>query len=444
MEACVNPGSDLDHQRLAVGEDDRGDVPTDESFPESVRLPIDFDRSVCIDPPDEGHPAPSQRQVKAALVISIDGQRKRGRESPEVSSVADEPLAWIAGASVGDAQGPVGLVEMVVAQECLIRAPEGAEIGTGMTEHALLPEIVEALDVGIPARFAGRDEHEMDPQEQVQPHDQREAMRIPPAAGGRHLVVDLRDPRQPEPAPGLHEVLAEPVRGLLATLGGCHPPAHHGKRVNRIEAGDPLGTPEMARAHQIGLVEVTREAGPGSGIGLATTLAAAGAPLGITVPPEDSLDRAEGRQGTAPLSLQLEVDHFGPESRKARPAGPRLLQGFSDLHHAGDHTLGGASGLPLGRSAARAQAGPAFCLVPTQPLGQPGTSSPQALQDDAKSDSRSVQLDRSTPTLILISCVRRRALPGSEILGRLPQSLRPDSSRCVEGSTVLDVMKGTP
>ena len=50
VEAFVNPGTDLDHQRLAVGEDDRGDVTTDESFPEGIRLPVNFDRSLGIDP----------------------------------------------------------------------------------------------------------------------------------------------------------------------------------------------------------------------------------------------------------------------------------------------------------------------------------------------------------------------------------------------------------
>ncbi len=86
VEAFVEAGADFDHQRLLVGEDGRCDVATDESSPDGVWLPVDFDRSLCIDAPDEGDPSPSQGKAEAAPVISIRSQRERGWESPEVPS----------------------------------------------------------------------------------------------------------------------------------------------------------------------------------------------------------------------------------------------------------------------------------------------------------------------------------------------------------------------
>jgi hypothetical protein len=443
-EVFVETSTDFDHQRAAVGEDGSRDVTTGKSPAEKIWLAVDLNRSLCIDSPDEGDPASGQRKAESTSVIPIRRQGKAGREGPEVRSVALEPLAWISGADLRGSQGPMRLVEVVVAQEGLIGASEGAEIGAGVAEDSLLPEIVEALHVGISPRFSGRDKEQMDAQEQMQPHDQREAVGVPAPAGRRHLIVDLGDPRKPQPAPGLHEMLTEQLGGLVAALGGRHAAADHGEGVDRVEAADPLGTPEMAGSHEVGLVKVSGEAGAGSRIGLATALSAARAPLGVAVPPEDPLDRAEGRQGTHSATLQLELDHFGPNSSKAGTAGPRLLQGFSDLHHAGDHPIRGAPSLPLGRSATRPESCPSLIPVTVQPLGQPGTDSPQALQDDLKSNPLSVQLDCPTSKLILIARTRHGALPGSEILGRLSPILPSKSSRCGEGSQVLDVMKVTP
>jgi len=100
-----------------------------------------------------------------------------------------------------DPQRPVGLAEVVVAQERLVGAPEGPEIGTAMLEHPLLPEIVEALHVGIAPRCAGRNEEEMDAQEQMQAHDEREAMGVSAPAGRGHLVIHLRESGRPQRAP---------------------------------------------------------------------------------------------------------------------------------------------------------------------------------------------------------------------------------------------------
>ena len=347
-EAFVEAGANLDHQCLTMGENGGRDVTTGKSPAEKIRLAVDLNRSLCIDSPDEGDPAPGQGKAEPPSVIPIRRQGKPGREDPEVRSVALEPLAWIAGADLRGSQGPMRLLEVVVAQEGLIGPSEGAEIGAGVAEDSLLPEIVEALHVGISPRFSGRDKEQMDTQEQMQPHDQREAVGVPAPASRRHLVVNLGDSGEPQPVPGPHEMLAEQLGRLVTTLGGRHTPAHHGEGMDRVEAADALWTPEMARSHEVGLVEVSGEAGSGSGIGLAAALLAARAPFGVAMPPEDPLDGAKRRKGTHPSALQLELDHFGPDPGKAEAAGPRLLQGFSDLHHLGDDALGCSSGLPLG------------------------------------------------------------------------------------------------
>ena len=181
--------------------------------------------------------------------------------------MALEPLARGAGAVLGGPQGPMGLAEVGVPEEGRIGPPEGAEVGRRVAEDPLLPEIVEALHMGVSARLPWGDEDQMDPQEQVQPHDEREGSGVSAAARGGHLVIDLRHPRHSQPAPGPHEMRAEELGGLVAALAGGDPSAHHGDRMERVEAGDPAGPPEVPRAHEVGLLEIPGARGARGGIG---------------------------------------------------------------------------------------------------------------------------------------------------------------------------------
>ena len=238
-------------------------------------------------------------------------------------------------------------------------------------------------------------------------------------------------------------MLAQQLGRLVAPLGGRHAPADDRHGVHRIEAGDPSGAAEMARPHQIGLLQIAWEPSSRRRVGFAA-LAPARPPLGIAVPPEDALDRAERRHRPHPLVLQLEVDHFGAAARKPRSSSPSLLQSLSNRHNARDDAVGGSLPLPLRGSAARTQPGPPLLPIPPQPLGHPGAGAPQALPDDAAGDALSVQFDCSMPQSILITRVRHRPLPGLEALRGLLPCSPSASSRCDKGSAVLNVMKGTP
>lgn len=56
----------------------------------------------------------------------------------------------------------------------------------------------------------------MHAQQQMQSHDQRGGEGMAAAAGGGHLVIDLGDPRDSQPAPGAHEMLAQELGRLVA------------------------------------------------------------------------------------------------------------------------------------------------------------------------------------------------------------------------------------
>ena len=87
----------------------------------------------------------------------------------------------------------------------------------------------------------------MDAEEQMQAHDQREAVGMSAPAGRGHLVIHLRDSRGAKPAPRVHKMLAQQLGCLVAPLGGRDAPADERHGVHRIEAGDPSGAAEMAR-----------------------------------------------------------------------------------------------------------------------------------------------------------------------------------------------------
>ena len=77
-EPLVAMAAHVDHEHSTVGEDRGRDVSPDESPADGIRLPVDVDRALGIDPPDEQDPAAGQRQSEAAVRIAVRGERERG------------------------------------------------------------------------------------------------------------------------------------------------------------------------------------------------------------------------------------------------------------------------------------------------------------------------------------------------------------------------------
>lgn len=286
-------------------------------------------------------------------------------------------------------------------------------------------------------------------QEQMQPHGEREGSGVSAAAGRGHLVIDLRDPRHPQPAPGPHEMLAEELRALVAALAGGNAAAHHGDRMERVEARDPAGPPEVPRAHQIGLLEIPGPLRAGGGIRLPASLAPPRLLPGGAVSLEEPVDRPQRGQGADPAPLQLQPDRLSPDPRKAR--GPGAMRGElgAELEHPGHHPRRCAPRPVLWSPTPGPQSRPPLLPEPAQPLREPEAASPQPLQDPPKSHALPMQLQGPTPQRVLILIFRHLALPDhtvrERLSGRLPRLLLyPLSSlRCCGGSSVCDVLAVT-
>ena len=218
----MDPVYVFDDQFLAVREDRRGNVATGEPLPHEVAAAVELDLSPGIDAADEGDPSASQREMQPTLSVAIRIQGEMGRSKPQQAAVVLEPGARVAGAVLGHTQGPVRLAAVVVAQEAGTGSPQRAKVRAQVPQHTLLPERVEALDMRVPAWLTGREENEMNAQQQVEPHDEGEGVRVPASTGSSHLVVDLGDSGDAQVPPGLDEVPAEEVGRLVAALAGGH------------------------------------------------------------------------------------------------------------------------------------------------------------------------------------------------------------------------------
>lgn len=134
-------------------------------------------------------------------------------------------------------------------------------------QHSLLPEIVKALHVGVAARLARGDEAHLDAKEEREAHRLREDARAAGVARERGLVVDLPDPRQAKAGPrDLHEVGAEALRALVRELPGGGTAASDVDGVEGEEEQRPPRGAQVARPHEIGLLEIAPRERPRRGV----------------------------------------------------------------------------------------------------------------------------------------------------------------------------------
>jgi len=183
----------LDEDAAVMNRERSHDILPFQLSPDEVFGAVELDPSVAVNLPDPRDMAvgDGERQMTAGIEIAVEGEVAR-----EMAEARPETIAKDSGESsavFGRSEASAGLLEVVIAKESVACPAKGPKIGADVEEDAFLPETIEALDSGVSPRFAGRDEPNVNAQQQMQPDDLGEAVSIAAPAGGRHLVVHLGD-----------------------------------------------------------------------------------------------------------------------------------------------------------------------------------------------------------------------------------------------------------
>ena len=343
-----------------------------------------------------------------------------------------QPRTGEAGSVSSPRQRAVHASLVVEPMKACTLAPDRPQVGTRMHQDPLLPEVVETLHQGIAAWFAGGQIDQVHATQQMQPGHQREHKGIALAARGRHFLVDLRHSRESEPLPSPHKMLAERVGCLVTNLRSPRPASHHRDGVNRIKPGHAMRPAQVARPHQICLLQIPGLGHPRRGIGWRATLASG--PLARDmVPAQDAPDRAQTRHPATLQSEQL-LNLERANTSVARPARAVALQFRTQRQNASDHVRWRGRPDPTWTSAVIVKASVPVGREAPQPFREPALAPRQPSANLRKPEPSLMPLDGLTPALEFLVAFRHRTLPRSA--GRYLLSTRATaqlaSSRCID------------
>jgi len=249
--------------------------------------------------------------------IKIAVEREVAWEIMETRPETFAKHSWESSTVFGWSEASAGLLEVVIAEETVTCSAKGPKIGADVNEDAFLPEAIEALDGGISPRFARRDEPKVDTQQQVKPNDLGEAETIPAAAGGRHLVVHLRDLRQTHKDPGINKMAAERGRLLIGELAGRNCLSDHINGVDGIEPSNASRSSQISGTDQVGLLKVAHSVSGEIGIRRPAGQTADLDFFRLSGPSQDLFDCRDGRESANTPALEFEVKGFRSDAGKS-------------------------------------------------------------------------------------------------------------------------------
>ena len=210
-------------------------------------------------------------------------------------------------------------LQMAVAIATVVLVLEGQGAGAqccfGLHGHPveefLLVVVIEPFDHAIAPGFGGRDEPEGDAIMQAQADERPHAPGMGGTAIEGHFIIDLEMSGHPQALPNRPEccidgVAATAEQGLRSTPAGGQ--VHD---IHAVEAHGFCLPFEVTRSHEIGLVAVIGGHRRQGRIGGAFRLITAGTPLNQIMPTQNPVDRAQGRQRSDVLVLQLPQDRLG-------------------------------------------------------------------------------------------------------------------------------------
>ncbi len=436
---------ELDDELAAPGRERRDDVLVGRA-PQPQAVTQDPQLAVLGHPAHPADPATCERQAQLARGVAVRVEREPAGDRPQLAVERAEQRAREARAVRGEGELGVRALVHEPALEATrdpgqTREPRSVEA----PQHALLPERVKALDVGVPARLAHGDETHLDPEEERQPHRLGED---PPgrreARDGR-LVVDLPDPRQPQARPrAADEMAAEALGALVRSLLGRDAAPGDVDGVKVEEPHRPAPGAQVARPHQVGLLEVARCAGPRIRIRPAAALVRDHRRAGTRAPgaPQDPLDGAPRRHRPDAVDLELPGHRVRAAAGEALPPASARQAVARGEHRAHDALGRRARTMPRG-ARATPQRRFALGLEAPAPLAQPATRAPQLGADLRDRDAALEHRDRFPARAFLVHL----DLPDGVLVPRkVWRRDRPSGrrwERCVGGRDGNDVLSGT-
>lgn len=243
----------------------------------------------------------------------------------------------------------------------------------------------------------------MAPQQQMQPHEQGEAIGMPLPARRRHLVIKLGDPGNPQAPPRPHTMLTERQSDFVTDGREDCSTSHDGHGGHSVESDDTAGAAQVPRSHQVVLVQIPRMRRTWGRVGLSEPGRLARGALRIAVSTQYTLDRRETGRWNHAVAMQCVSNNLGSHAREApRPMGTLLptlppaedflLHPFRETSRAGVRS---ATAIP--------QPIPAELAKSTEPLGQPLAAAPEASNDLGKRNTLFVPGDRLLTSSILVA-----------------------------------------
>src|SRR5712692_5113951 len=425
------------------GRERRHDVLVRRGAPQRQPAPEQCERAALVGAADPADPPARQRQAQLACGIAV-GVEPKARGDPRQRAVErGQERAGKARAVAGERE--LG-VRPLVHEPALEARRDGCETsesrGGKAAQHPLLPERVEALDIGVAARLALRDEAHLDAEQQRQADRRGED---PPARReprDRGLVVDLPDARQAKPRPGaLEQVAAEALATLVAALPGRDAPATDVDGVEAKEAHRSARRAQVAWSDEVGLLQVAGSLGPRPRVRSAGALVrhhwTRPRPAGTL---EDPLDRPSRRPRAHARELELPGHRVGAAAFEAAPT----RQPITRREHRADDRRRGLSGLTPRRARPTTQTGRPRLSEAAPPLRQPLTAALKLGADIARSTTIAQRGDRPATSCLL---VHRFLLGGAFPSWRLESETGSGAhacQRCDGGLHVSDVLTGTP
>ena len=401
-----------DEEAFSVCTNRSDDILSLKFFSDEVGFAVDLDSPLNINLPDEGDPAPGNRQCKMPLFVDERSKTKVLWYVPEcwpenISEDSGEPRSVFA-----LYERPMWLFVMIVPKKPFGCFPEYDNATALMaSQNPLLPEVIEALHRGVSARFSLRDEDNVDTKEQVESDESGDAVGVASSTCSRHLVVKLRCPRNSDTSPCLLKMSTQ-GDGLFVselTAMGCVPCNIHG--MEGIKPRDSLRASEVAGSDKVGLMEIPHPISSEPWIGFFDRGLLRRGLRSPTVTGKDTSDGADARNALASSLGEFPVDDLRTNSRKNRTSRPVTLQFIPERENLLDHLLWGLPMDVLGRSASFSEPfNPTFLISP-EPFSKPVLASPDNPPDFTESVSPLIKVYCLTSFLVFIIAFHRLLLP---------------------------------
>lgn len=248
----------FNNQSFSISKDSSNNILSLKFSPDEIGRTIDLNSPLRVNLSDEGDFSLRNREIEMFVRVNVSIKTKtlwqmnkgfpeaifkRSRESCAMFFLSKTSMRFLI---------------MIILQESFTGFSKDIKGRAVMSmKHSFLPEGIETLNRGIPARFSLWDKYQMYTKKEVKADNLRDAIRIPSSTCSRHLIIHLGYCGNAHKSPGFEQVFAE-RDGLFITeliCISCMPCHIHGMK--GIESGNTFAASEVPWSNNICLMEVS-------------------------------------------------------------------------------------------------------------------------------------------------------------------------------------------